>query len=104
MLNYEKLSDEISARIKNDRENGFAGNLAFNEVNVVRRDSNKDKANIIRTAFIRDIDKIIHCPYYNRLLIKHKFSRSIKTTISPVVGCMFNWYHVLPEPLVKRWD
>lgn len=66
MLNYERLSDEISARIKNDRENGFAGNLAFNEVNVVRRDSNKDKANIIRTAFIRDIDKIIHCPYYNR--------------------------------------
>ena len=66
MLNYEKLSDEISARIKNDRENGFAGNLAFNEANVVRRDSNKDKANIIRTAFIRDIDKIIHCPYYNR--------------------------------------
>lgn len=65
MLNYERLSDEISARIKNDRENGFAGNLAFNEVNVVRRDSNKDKANIIRTAFIRDIDKIIHCPYYN---------------------------------------
>ena len=33
---------------------------------MVRRDSNKDKANIIRTAFIRDIDKIIHCPYYNR--------------------------------------
>ena len=66
MLNYEKLSDEMSARIKNDRENGFAGNLAFNEANVVRRDSNKDKANIIRTAFIRDIDKIIHCPYYNR--------------------------------------
>ena len=66
MLNYEKLSNEISVRIKNDRENGFARNLAFNEANVVRRDSNKDKANIIRTAFIRDIDKIIHCPYYNR--------------------------------------
>ena len=53
MLNYEKLSDEISARIKNDRENDFAGNLAFNEVNMVRRDSNKDKANIIRTAGCR---------------------------------------------------
>ena len=66
MLNYEKLSDEIYARIKNDRENAFAGKLTFNEVNVVRRDSNKDKANIIRTAFIRDIDKIIHCPFYNR--------------------------------------
>ena len=45
MLNYEKLSDEISARIKNDRENAFAGKLTFNEVNVGRRDSNKDKAN-----------------------------------------------------------
>ena len=66
MLNYEKLSNEISVRIKSDRENGFAEKLAFNEANVVRRDSNKDKANIIRTAFIRDIDKIIHCPYYNR--------------------------------------
>lgn len=66
MLNYEKLSDEISARIKNDRENGFVGNIAFDEANVIRRDNNKDKANIIRTAFIRDIDKIIHCPYYNR--------------------------------------
>ena len=51
MPNYEKLSDEISPRIKNDRENCFGGNLAFNEVNAVRRDSNKDKTNIIRTAF-----------------------------------------------------
>ena len=104
MLNYEKLSDEISARIKNDRENGFAGNLAFNEVNVVRRDSNKDKANIIRTAFIRDIDKSFIVRTTIAMPIKHKFSRSIKTTTSPDVGCMFSWYHVLPEPLVKRWD
>ena len=56
----------MSTRIKNDRENGFVGNIAFDEANVIRRDNNKDKANIIRTAFIRDIDKIIHCPYYNR--------------------------------------
>ena len=66
MLNYEKLSDEVSARIKNNRKNGFVGNLAFNEEDVIRRDNNKDKTNIIRTAFIRDIDKILHCPYYNR--------------------------------------
>ena len=30
------------------------------------KNTEKDKANIIRTAFIRDIDKIIHCPFYNR--------------------------------------
>ena len=66
MLRYEKLSDEMSSRIMNDRENCFVKNIAFDEANVIRRNSSKDKANIIRTAFIRDIDKIIHCPYYNR--------------------------------------
>ena len=66
MLNYERLSDEISAKIKSDRENNSLPTVAFNETNIIRRDNNKDKANIIRTAFIRDIDKILHCPYYNR--------------------------------------
>ena len=66
MLNYERLSDEISARIKAERENGIATCFAFDEENVIRRDNCKDKASIIRTAFIRDIDKIVHCPFYNR--------------------------------------
>ena len=66
MLNYEKLSADLSAKIKADREMGSLPKVAFNEDEVIRRDNSKDKANIIRTAFIRDIDKIIHCPYYNR--------------------------------------
>ena len=66
MLNYEKLSAELSAKIKYDRENNSLPQVDFLEDNILRRDNSKDKANIIRTAFIRDIDKIIHCPYYNR--------------------------------------
>lgn len=66
MLNYEKLSADLSAKIKADRENHSLPKVAFCEDNVIRRDNSKDKANIIRSAFIRDIDKIIHCPYYNR--------------------------------------
>ncbi len=66
MLKYEKLSDQVSAQIKSDRENHIAQTAAFDEANVIRRDSSRDKANMIRTAFIRDIDKIMHCPYYNR--------------------------------------
>ena len=66
MLNYEKLSAELSAKIKYDRENNSLPQIAFTEDDVIRRDNSKDKANIIRSAFIRDIDKIIHCPYYNR--------------------------------------
>jgi dGTPase len=67
MLKYESLSSELEKRIIADRVNGTAPQFAFNESNVVRRkDSERDTANIIRTAFIRDIDKILHCPYYNR--------------------------------------
>ena len=66
MLNYEKLSADLSEKIKSDRENNSLPQVAFLEDDVIRRDNSKDKANIIRTAFIRDIDKIIHCPYYNR--------------------------------------
>ena len=66
MLNYEKLSENIAEQIKSDRENHSLPRTAFPEDNVLRRDNSRDKANIIRTAFIRDIDKIIHCPYYNR--------------------------------------
>ena len=66
MLNYEKLTDETAARIKADRENNIPTGAAFDEALVIRRNSERDRANIIRTAFIRDIDKIMHCPYYSR--------------------------------------
>ncbi len=66
MLKYEKLSPELEEKILTDRKNGAAPAFAFNEENVLRRDSSRDNASALRTAFIRDIDKIIHCPYYNR--------------------------------------
>ncbi len=66
MLNYEKLSDEIAEKITADRKSNTPTGAAFDEALVIRRDNERDKANIIRTAFIRDIDKIMHCPYYNR--------------------------------------
>jgi len=66
LLTYEKLSTELAERIEEDRKNGYVSPYAFDESKVIRRNNNLDKANIIRTAFIRDIDKIIHCPYYNR--------------------------------------
>lgn len=66
MLKYERLSDEISEKIKFDRENGTKPKVGFDESTVTRRDPSRDKASIWRTAFIRDIDKIMHCPFYNR--------------------------------------
>lgn len=66
MLKYEYLSPEIQNKIKNEKANNSFALLAFNEENVIRRNPDRDKANLIRTAFIRDCDKIIHCPFYNR--------------------------------------
>lgn len=67
MLNYEFLSYSLVSRMEQDRKNNTLPDLAFPECRVIRRkDTEKDRANILRTAFIRDIDKIIHCPYYNR--------------------------------------
>lgn len=66
MLKYESLSEKTAAQIAYDRENNCVPSVSFDESSVVRRNGKRDKANVLRTAFIRDIDKIIHCPYYNR--------------------------------------
>ena len=66
-LNYEKLSDEVTQKILSDRENGTSLQIARREDDVLRRyDNPRDNATVLRTAFIHDIDKIMHCPYYNR--------------------------------------
>ena len=66
MLRYESLSDRTAKRIEKDRAGNTMPDVSFNEKYVIRRNSDHDRANVLRTAFIRDIDKIMHCPYYNR--------------------------------------
>ncbi len=66
MFKYESLTKEIENKILSDNEKNISNPYAFDDKNVIRRDNQRDKATTIRTAFIRDIDKIIHCPYYNR--------------------------------------
>lgn len=66
MLKYESLSAEMTERIKADREQNTLPNFGFKEEGVLRRNPDRDKASLLRPAFIRDIDKIMHSPYYNR--------------------------------------
>ncbi len=65
-MNYKYLTEETTQRIINDKETGVFGQMAFNDALVLRRNPQRDGADMLRTAFIRDIDKIMHCPYYNR--------------------------------------
>ena len=62
MPNYEYLSDEIAEKVALQKTSEFA----FSDENAFRRDNAHDKPNVIRSPFIRDCDKILHCPFYNR--------------------------------------
>lgn len=64
--NYEKLSSEISERIKCDIENNTRPQFAAKGSLAVRRNPLYDRESIWRPAYVRDVDKIMHSPYYNR--------------------------------------
>ena len=66
MPNYENLSDNITKKIECDREKSAFSPFAFNDKNAIRRNEDLDSPSLLRSNFIRDCDKIIHCPYYNR--------------------------------------
>ena len=64
-LKYEALSEEISKKIAENQRN-FGFSYAAKDSEAIRRNMKKDGQNAIRTAYIRDIDKILHSPFYNR--------------------------------------
>ncbi len=67
MPKYEKLSPALEKRIRRERETGEYEKTGFPDNRVVRRASlAKDTATVWRPPFVHDIDKILHCPYYNR--------------------------------------
>lgn len=61
MVKYNALSNELQERIKNDLHDK---NLMSDR--AIRRRPNHDKENLWRPAFVRDSEKIMHSPYYNR--------------------------------------
>lgn len=66
-MSKSKLSPELVARMTREREDGSYIRLACpDEQALRRRDDPSDTANIWRTAFMRDMDKILYCPFYSR--------------------------------------
>ncbi len=66
MPKYEVLSQELTKQIEYENRTASYKNVGFDSANVLRRRPDTDVANVWRTPFIRDIDKIMHCPYFNR--------------------------------------
>ena len=66
MANYEHLSKELTERIQEDIANNTRPQFAAKSSEAVRRNPDLDRESVWRPAYARDVDKIMHSPYYNR--------------------------------------
>ena len=67
MPNFETLSQALTEEIRRAQNGGAYPKVAFDDERVCRRQNlAKDAATVWRPTFVHDIDKIMHCPFYNR--------------------------------------
>ena len=63
----DTLSDELTARMIEDRARGWVNPYRTDNRQAIRREARRsDEASIWRPSFVRDVEKIIHTPAYNR--------------------------------------
>ena len=63
----DALSDELIERITEDRAQGWVNPYRAQDADALRREDRPgDRANIWRPAYVRDVEKILHMPAYNR--------------------------------------
>ena len=65
-LRYNKLDKDIEEQIQYNMNNGILSPYRFKDENAIRRNMDRDKNSVLRPAFVRDIEKILHLPLYNR--------------------------------------
>lgn len=63
---YKKIEPDLQELILENRKNNWINPYAFKDENAARRNMERDKPNLWRPTFVRDIEKILHLPYYNR--------------------------------------
>lgn len=79
MPKFEALSEAVTKQMEQDRAMGTLPRVAFDNADALRRRSlARDKASVWRPPFVHDIDKILHCPYYNRYTDKTQVFSLIK--------------------------
>ncbi len=63
---YLDLSEELQQKILKDRKDGWVNPYRTENCAAVRRRQDWDRDKLLRPAYVRDCEKIIHSPYYNR--------------------------------------
>ena len=77
MAQYEALSPALTGQIEYDLKNGTYPLTGFDDSKVIRRIPSSH-ATVWRPPFVQDVDKIMHCPYYNRYTDKTQVFSLIK--------------------------
>lgn len=66
MADYHNLTKELQERIREDQASHWKNPYASKDADIIRRNPGHDRATLWRPAYLRDIEKIMHVPYYNR--------------------------------------
>lgn len=79
MPHYESLSETLIRQILTDRQEHTDPKVACPDEAVLRRNNvPRDAASVWRPPFVHDVDKIMHCPYFNRYTDKTQVFSLIK--------------------------
>ena len=63
----DALSPELLERMRDDRARGWVNPYRADDAAALRREGRpQDEANLWRPAYVRDVEKILHLPAYNR--------------------------------------
>ncbi len=65
-LNYHKLDKATEEQIQYNLDNGILSPYRSKDEDALRRDTIRDKHTVLRPSYIRDTEKILHLPLYNR--------------------------------------
>lgn len=63
---YNGLDKELEQQIRADLKENKLNPYRCEDDAAIRRNPNRDKNTLLRPAFARDVEKILHLPYYNR--------------------------------------
>lgn len=63
---YRSMCDSLARQIDENRRKGWVNPYAAKDEDCMRRLCGHDAATLWRPAYVRDIEKILHLPYYNR--------------------------------------
>lgn len=65
-LNYHKLDKDIEEQIQYNIKNNILSPYRSKDEDALRRNMNRDPNSVLRPSFVRDVEKILHLPLYNR--------------------------------------